>query len=337
MKYHISIHISPYEIDNYQTFIHQLRRNLNYIDDEIIFSPFLNLSEYFYDWRNSKLKSDYFVNRFNELNNIVKDECKLDSTVNFKDKILGAFSYKTMFLEQYQDKVDAFIWFDSDMIFPDNAIVSLIGAHKALEDKHCIITPQIHRLWDETWDVLVNEDYSNTPASHDNYFGFDGYKLFKNKDRDLGVVKNEQNFKFASGWCNLLSSDLFKDYIKFGGSTPYLSDEQLLQRALQSSGLLGTGERVLQAALPLYKSRDENLVDRLFGETVGGSPMVRNLITGGKSLGALGEGKTERALGQATKLIPGVGPITPVRNVINQFIHGKTIDPYPLVKERIDE
>ena len=29
---------------------------------------------------------------------------------------------KTMFLEQYKDKVDAFIWFDSDMIFSDNAI-----------------------------------------------------------------------------------------------------------------------------------------------------------------------------------------------------------------------
>ena len=38
MKYHISIHISPYEIDNYQTFIHQLRRNLNHVEDEIIFT-----------------------------------------------------------------------------------------------------------------------------------------------------------------------------------------------------------------------------------------------------------------------------------------------------------
>ena len=128
-----------------------------------------------------------------------------------------------------------------------------------------------------------------------------------------------------------------KDYIKFGGSTPYLSDEQLLQRALQSSGLLGTGERVLQAALPLYRSRDEGIVDRLFGETVGGSPMVRNIITGGKAIGALGQGQTERAVGQATKLIPGVGPITPIRNVINQFIHGKPIDPYPLVKENNNE
>jgi len=133
------------------------------------------------------------------------------------------------------------------------------------------------------------------------------------------------------------ASQWLKDYIKFGGSTPYLSDEQLLQRALQSSGLLGTGERVLQAALPLYRSRDEGIVDRLFGETVGGSPMVRNIITGGKAIGALGQGQTERAVGQATKLIPGIGPITPIRNVINQFIHGKPIDPYPLVKENNNE
>ena len=215
MKYHISIHISPYEIDNYQTFIHQLRRNLNYVKDEIIFSPYLNLSTYFYDWRDSKLKSDYFVNKFNKLNNIVKDECELDSTINYNDKILGAFSYKTMFLEQYKDEVDAFIWFDSDMIFPDNSLISLITSHKVVKDKHCIITPQIHRLWDTTWDVLVNEKYINTPASHDNYFGFDGYRLFKTPEEDLLVIKNEQRFKFASGWCNLLSADLFKDYINF--------------------------------------------------------------------------------------------------------------------------
>ena len=108
MKYHISIHISPYEIDNYQTFIHQLRRNLNYIDDEIIFSPFLNLSNYFYNWEDSVFNPGYFVDRFNELNNIVKEYCTLDEHINFEEKILGAFSYKTMFLEQYKDKVDAF-------------------------------------------------------------------------------------------------------------------------------------------------------------------------------------------------------------------------------------
>ena len=215
MKYHISIHISPYEIDNYQTFIHQLRRNLNHVEDKIIFSPYLNLSTYFYNWRDSKLKSDYFVNRFKELNNIIKDKCELDSTINYDDKILGAFSYKTLFLNKYKDEVDAFIWFDSDMIFPDNTIAMLIASHKSSETKYCIVTPQIHRLWDTTWDILVNKDYINIPASHDNYFGFDGYSLYKRDDEDYFLDENKQKFKFASGWCNLLSADLFRDLIDF--------------------------------------------------------------------------------------------------------------------------
>ena len=126
-------------------------------------------------------------------------------------------------------------------------------------------------------------------------------------------------------------SQWLKDFIKFGGSTPYLSDAQLLQRALQSSGLLGTGERLLQGALPLYRSRDEGITDRLFGETVGGSPTVRSLGTAMQAIGALGKGETERAAGHATKLIPGVGPITPIRNVITDLVHGKVPDPYPFL------
>jgi len=124
-------------------------------------------------------------------------------------------------------------------------------------------------------------------------------------------------------------SQWLKDYIKFGQSTPYLNNPQLLQRALQSSGLLGTGERVLQFGLPLYKSKDQSIVDRLFGETIGSSPGIRNVITGTKAITALGEGETERAVGHATKLIPAVGPITPIRNTINDLIHGRKPDPYP--------
>ena len=215
MKYHISIHISPYEIDNYQTFIHQLRRNLNHVEDEIIFTPYLNLSKYFYNWEDSTLSPFYFVDRFNELNDIVREYCVIDEHVNFDEKILGAFSYKTMFLNKYKNEVDAFIWFDSDMIFPDNTIHMLIASHKSSETKYCIVTPQIHRLWDTTWDILVNKDYINTPASHDNYFGFDGYSLYKRGDEDYFLDENKQRFKFASGWCNLLSSELFRDLIDF--------------------------------------------------------------------------------------------------------------------------
>ena len=123
-------------------------------------------------------------------------------------------------------------------------------------------------------------------------------------------------------------SQWLKDYIKFKGSSPYLNDFQLVQRAVMASGVLGSGERLLQGAFPLYKSRDENFTDRIFGETVGGAPVIRNLQTAGKAIGNLLQGDTRRAVREGTKLTPGLAAVTPVRNIINQVIHGDTIKPY---------
>jgi hypothetical protein len=216
MKYHISIHISPYEIDNYQLFIHQLRRNLNYVsNEEIIFNPCLNLSNYFYDWDGSILKSEFFINKFNELNKIVENQVTLDSIINFDNKILGALSYKREFINKYKNQVDAFIWFDSDMIFPDDLLFYLINSFESINQKYCIITPQITKLWDNTWDVIVNENYINQVPSNYIYTNFDGYNLYNTQTEEKKLVENLTYTKFASGWCNLLSSNLFKTYINF--------------------------------------------------------------------------------------------------------------------------
>ena len=123
-------------------------------------------------------------------------------------------------------------------------------------------------------------------------------------------------------------SQWLKDYIKFGKSSPYLNDFQLVQRAMMASGILGSGERLLQAGIPLYQSRDENVLSRIFGESVGGAPVVRNLITAGKSLGYFAEGDTRKGVGTALKVTPGVAPFTPGRNILNQIIHGDKLEPY---------
>jgi hypothetical protein len=242
MKYHISIHISPYEIDNYQLFIHQLRRNLNYIDNEIIFNPYLNLSNYFYDWDNSVLKSDFFINKFNELNKIVENQVTLDSVINFDNKILGALSYKREFISKYKNQVDAFIWFDSDMIFPDDLLFYLINSFESINQEYCIITPQITKLWDNTWDILVNEKYINQYPNHDNYFNFDGYKLY-NQPEVKELIENNHYTKFASGWGNLLSSGLFKKYISF----------------TDSLGHYGIDDTFIMYAIDLYKQKGNNI------------------------------------------------------------------------------
>jgi len=242
MKYHISIHITPYEIDNYQLFIHQLRRNLNYINTEIIFNPCLNLSNYFYDWNTSILKETFFIDKFNELNKIVQDKVILDSIINFNNDILGALSYKKDFIKNYKNQIDAFIWFDSDMIFPDDTLFMLINSFESINHKNCIITPQITKLWDNTWDILVNEKYTTIEANHENYFNFDGYNLYSNlKEKQL--IENISHFKFASGWCNLLSSNLFKEYIEFNDNL----------------GHYGIDDTFIMHILDIYKKRGHDV------------------------------------------------------------------------------
>ena len=39
--------------------------------------------------------------------------------------------------------------------------------------------------------------------------------MYKYNDEDVFLDLNKQGFKFASGWCNLLSADLFRDLIDF--------------------------------------------------------------------------------------------------------------------------
>lgn len=242
MKYHISIHISPYEIDDYQLFIHQLRRNLNYINNEIIFNPCLNLSNYFYDWDNSILKSNFFIDKFNKLNKIIEDKVILDPIINFDNDILGALSYKRAFIKKYKNQVDAFIWFDSDMIFPDDTIFLLINSFEQVNNNTCIISPQIPRLWDTTWDVIVNEQYLNIPPSHQNYFNFDCYNLYS-QSNEKQLIENIFNTKFAAGWCTLLSSNLFRDYIEFS----------------ETLGHYGIDDTFTMLAIDIYKNKNYDI------------------------------------------------------------------------------
>ena len=242
MKYHISIHISPYEIDDYQLFIHQLRRNLNHVDNEIIFNPCLNLSNYFYNWGDSILKNEFFIDKFNKLNQIVENKVTLDSVINFDNDILGALSYKRTFIKKYKDQVDAFIWFDSDMIFPDDTIFLLINSFEQVSDNICIISPQIPRLWDTTWDTIVNEQYLNIPPSHKNYLNFDGYELYSQFE-EKELIENTSKTKFAAGWGTLLSSNLFRQYIEF----------------YDSLGHYGIDDTFIMYAVDLYNQQNNNI------------------------------------------------------------------------------
>ena len=64
-------------------------------------------------------------------------------------------------------------------------------------------------------------------------------------------------------------SQYLKDLLKYGEPSPYLEDHEKFQRALGASGLLGTGERVLNLFFPIYDKQTHGPAEWLF-ETVSG-------------------------------------------------------------------
>ena len=100
-------------------------------------------------------------------------------------------------------------------------------------------------------------------------------------------------------------SQYAKDLIKYGKSSPFLSDPQLLQRAIYSSGVLGQAERVVDIAFPLYGGRPRSSLQWVFDTIVGETgPTVRNVGTLGESIGAAASGEGERAVDKLLAVTP---------------------------------
>jgi len=105
------------------------------------------------------------------------------------------------------------------------------------------------------------------------------------------------------------ASQYLKDLIKYGTSSPYLTDAEKIRRAVGASGLLGTGERVLGAFFPLYEQRSSNPAEWLFNTTTGESPALGTVTRAGGAATDLITGDVGRGLKGLAKSAPVVGPL----------------------------
>ena len=71
------------------------------------------------------------------------------------------------------------------------------------------------------------------------------------------------------------ASQALKDLLKFGTlDNPHLDEVDYIRRGVAASGWLGTGERVLDFAFPIYESRYNNPVDWVIGTAAGESAAI---------------------------------------------------------------
>lgn len=110
------------------------------------------------------------------------------------------------------------------------------------------------------------------------------------------------------------ASQYLKDLIKYGKSSPYLTDAEKVRRAVGASGLLGTGERVLGAFFPLYEQRSSNPAEWLFNNVTGESPALGTVTRTAGAATDLITGDVGRGLKGFSKSAPVLGPLNFVGN-----------------------
>lgn len=203
----IVIHCLPQEIDQLEQTLIQLKRNSTKFETtKDKFGVNVNLNLNLCDWHNSKLKEDFFIRKFQNLEQLTSTwaATKFDF---LNSNILGCVSHRREVFNN--NPLSDFLILDTDMIFSENLLWYMWNSHLQIKDhyENYIITPQIPKGWDSSWDCLVNEEYLN--RSDREYQTRDPYQY----GLTLGEVTVEpiDQFKFGGGWGTLISSNLAKE------------------------------------------------------------------------------------------------------------------------------
>ena len=119
------------------------------------------------------------------------------------------------------------------------------------------------------------------------------------------------------GFASQYLKDLLKhgEYIEFGPDEhPFLNTSEYVQRGIRASGLLGTGERVLDQFFPLYEQQSDGVGSWLWNTTSGESPALGYFKRALKGGGKLIEGDVGGAAKEATRFVPGAGVLNWLRD-----------------------
>lgn len=208
----ISMFVFPWEIDALERVLMSLKEASCFCDNDVRYtlSITLDITDKRTDWNKSIIPSTFFKDKFENLKTLC-NWCNVDFDYNEQNDCFGSAAKRRKDSIKYKDKCDAFIWLDPDMYFPMHILQVLNVGLNSIKDKLYILTPELIRYWDSSWDVIVNKNFLNEPHNHRDYF--DMYSVNKvAQEIDSPYISKLDNgtIKFGGGWFTCISHDLMQ-------------------------------------------------------------------------------------------------------------------------------
>jgi hypothetical protein len=248
----ITTFIMPNEIDDLERILGDLNKASKHIDGnnyELYLA--LSVDDYLVDWENSKLDKQFFVDRFNTLKPLTQWAGK--ATFNVRDDIMGCTSLRRIAHTECTDATH-FIWLDTDICFDEKILFYMQNAIDVIDnvDKY-VISPECVKIWDTTWDCLVNKNFLNKEVGYckiNNPFLDSGEVGEVSLETVLNNVSNQPRMKFGGGWFNCLSKALLDRVPLPESMGHYGPDDTFIMWASEKLNL--NGEQLYQFKLKNY-------------------------------------------------------------------------------------
>jgi hypothetical protein len=209
----ITTFIMPNEIDDLERTLADLNKASKYVSGENYeLYLALTISDFLVDWENSKLDKEYFIDRFNKLKPLTEWAGK--TSFHIREDIMGCTSLRRIAHNECTDATH-FIWLDTDIVFDDKILFYMENSIDAIDSenitKKYVISPECVKIWDTTWDCLVNENFLNKEIG---YCRINNPFIDAGQHGEIGVetllndVPGQPRMKFGGGWFNCLSKEL---------------------------------------------------------------------------------------------------------------------------------
>lgn len=210
MKAVITIFALPGEIDDLALLLHTLKRNSVCLTGRITYrvEVTLCLSEELTNWAATKIPLSFFAERARELCEKCLTWCEFKCHIETGSEILGCVSQRRASLK-HNPNAEFFIWLDCDLFFPDDTLKCLEDAYfeHLSDDAWHIVTPEVVRQWDDSWDLITNKAFLDKPIDY--HVTVDTIATCLTP---IGARKTRicPTFKLAGGWATLVSGKLLR-------------------------------------------------------------------------------------------------------------------------------
>jgi len=237
MNYKITCHLMPWELDYALLSFTQLKKSKYHLnsDDKVYIDVTLNLSSYLINWDKTLIPKEFFINKFNNLQSLLKDYiCRFK--IYDGDKLYGGLN--TTF-ESTEDHIDHYMIMNPDMYFSENLLAYLIESSKHIKNEYFTITPQIPKLWDYTWDSISHPYYQN--VSYKDWNNLDIYDVrYFSKTNDEEIKLTPLDIHKWAGWFDLYNKNTWKAFYSVDNWDGYGANDwysMLLSQHAKDNGL----------------------------------------------------------------------------------------------------